>query len=151
MLTQSGTSNTMSGHYGSYCGGHGYGSCGSGGLPGVSGSCCVCGSGYGSGFGYHYWGCNGRRSSCTPGHQDSPVLNLSCSVPFPWVMITLYHGSLVKPVANLPSNLYIPWIYFIKWDTVKFTQIQNSFLLLPVNLMGLICHLAPLLPNQFFV
>lgn len=47
--------------------------------------------------------------SVHPGHQIlSPVLNSSCSVPFPWVMITLYHGSLVKPVANLPSNLYIP-------------------------------------------
>lgn len=141
----------MTGYYRNYCGGRGYGNHSYGGLAGVCGSRYVCGSGYGPGFGYSYWGCNGRRSSCIPGCQDSPVLNTSCSVPFPWVMITLYHGSLVTPVANLPSNLYIPWIYFIKWDTVKFTQIQNSFLLLSVNLTGLMCHLAPLLPNQFFV
>lgn len=108
LLTQSGTSNTMSGHYESYCGGCRYGSCGSGGLAGVSGLAVSVARAMALDLATTIEAAMEDALLLYTWHQDSPVLNSSCSVPFPWVMITLYHGSLVKPVANLPSNLYIP-------------------------------------------
>jgi len=54
---------------------------------------------------------------------------------FPWMMIILYHGNLVRSVIARPSNLQIPWIYSIKWEMVKFTC--DLILLL---LLGWLCQ-----------
>lgn len=63
--------------------------------------------GHGSGFGYHYWGCTEDAPSVHLDIRTHQFWNSSCSVPFPWVMITSVSWKFRWSSRNLPSNLYI--------------------------------------------